>query len=627
MSDALLMNAVRLHQAGDLVGAERLYGAVLRANPRSAQALYLLGFIHSQRGQFDEAERLIGQSLQLNPQSPDAWYNRGCALQPLQRHADAVACFDRAVALKPDYDEAWTNRGVALLALKRHADAIQSFSRALALKPMDREALSNRGTALFEMKRYDEASADYDALFRLTPDFPYAVGNAALARAYCCDWRLLAEDRTRLHSGIQSGRAVVSPHASTLIIGDPDDQLRAAQVWVEQSCPESSASLWKGERYGHDRIRVAYLSADFHSHATAYLAAGLFEAHDKTLFETVAISFGPDDASGMRARLTKAFDRFIDVRDKTDAAAASLMRGMEIDIAVDLKGFTQDARPGILAFRPAPIQANYLGHPGTMGARYIDYLIADRRVVPDGRERHYSEKIVRLPDSYQCNDRQRRIAERTPSRAEEGLPDTGFVFCSFNGSFKITPEMFDVWMRLLKSVEGSVLWLLDDNPTAVRNLKREAEARGVSAQRLVFAPRRPLEEHLARHRLADLFLDTLPCNAHTTASDALWAGLPLLTCTGETFAARVAASLLSAVGLPELIVDSLEAYEALAIKLGRDPRALSQLKTRLAQHRDTAPLFDTEGFARHLESAYLTMWERAQKGLPAESFAVAATRQ
>ena len=327
-----------------------------------------------------------------------------------------------------------------------------------------------------------------------------------------------------------------------------------------------------GERYRHDRIRVAYLSADYHSHATSQLAAGLFDTHDKNRFETVAISFGPDDTSAMRGRLMRAFDRFIDVRDKSDGAAAALIREMEIDIAVDLKGFTQDGRPGILALRPAPVQVNYLGHPGTMGARYIDYLIADRRIVPDGHERHYSEKIVYLPDSYQANDRKRRIAERTPTRADEGLPETGFVFCSFNGSFKITPELFDIWMRLLKAVEGSVLWLLDDNPAAVRNLKREAEARGVSTQRLIFAPRRPVEEHLARHRLADLFLDTLPCNAHTTASDALWAGLPVLTCTGDTFAGRVAASLLSAVGLPELITDSLPSYEALAMKLARDPR-------------------------------------------------------
>ena len=626
MSDALLMNAVRLHQAGDLVGAERLYGAVLRASPKHAQALYLLGYVHFQREQYGEAERLIGQSLQINPRSPDAWYNRGCALQRLQRHAEAVSCFDRAVALKPDYDEAWTNRGAALLALRRHADALDSFNRALALKPHDLEALSNRGTTLLELKRYQETSADYDAIFKLAPNFPYAAGNAALARAYCCDWRQLDEDRRRLHAGLQAGRAIVSPHASTLIVADPADQLRAAQTWVAERCPESATPLWRGERYRHDKIRVAYLSADYHSHATAYLAAGLFEAHDKARFETAAISFGPDDASGMRARLTRAFDRFIDVRDKSDHAAAALLKDMEIDITVDLKGFTQDARPGIFAFRPVPVQVNYLGHPGTMGARYIDYLIADRRIVPEGHERHYSEKLVLMPDSYQANDEKRAIAQGSPTHAEEGLPDAGFVFCSFNGSFKITPELFDIWSRLLKAVAGSVLWLLDDNPAAVSNLKRETEARGISAQRLVFAPRKVLEEHLARHRLADLFLDTLPCNAHTTASDALWAGLPVLTCTGDTFAGRVAASLLHAVDLPELITDSLASYEALAMKLARDASALSALKAKLAAPRERAPLFDTARFTRHLEIAYVTMWERAQRGLPAESFAVAAAR-
>ncbi len=472
MSEALLINAVRLHQAGDLVGAERLYSAVLRANPRNAQALYLLGFIHSQRGQFEEAERLIGQSLQLNPQSADAWYNRGCALQGLQRHGEAVSCFDRAVALKPDYDEAWTNRGAALLALRQHTEAYLSFSKALALKPLDREALSNRGTTALELKRYEEASTDYDALFKLAPDFPYAAGNAALARAYCCDWRFLKQDRERLHAGLQDARAVVSPHASTLIVGDPVDQLRAARSWVAERCPELATPLWKGERYRHDRIRLAYLSADYHSHATAFLTAGLFEAHDKSRFETVAISFGPDETSAMRDRLANAFERFVDVRHLNDHSAAQAIRDMEIDIAVDLKGFTQDARPGILALRPAPVQVNYLGHPGTMGARYIDYLIADRRIVPEGHEPHYSEAVVCLPDSYQANDRKRRIAEHTPARTEEGLPDSGFVFCSFNIGCKITPELFDIWMRLLKTVDGSVLWLLDDNPAAV--LKSEA---------------------------------------------------------------------------------------------------------------------------------------------------------
>ncbi len=624
MSEALLKNAVRLHQAGDLAGAAQLYDAILRASPRHFQALYLLGFIHFQRGQFAQAEQLIGDAIAINPHSPDAFYNRGCALQGLQRHDEAFRCFDRAVALKSDYDEAWTNRGVALLALRRHAEALASFGRALALKPRDREALSNRGTTLFEVKRYEEAGADYEALLSLDPDFPYARGNAVLCRAYCCDWRSLKEDRARLHADVQKGRPALSPHASTLILDSPQDQLLSARTWVEARCPPVSRPLWRGEQYRHDKIRLAYLSADFYSHATAFLTAGLFECHDRKRFETIAVSFGPDDKSRMRARLNRAFDRFLDVREKSDSEVAGLLKDMEIDIAVDLKGFTQDARPSILAFRPAPIQLNYLGHPGTMGAPYIDYIVADRMIIPAGQEIYYSEKIVYLPDSYQANDKERRIAPRTPSRREAGLPETGFVFCSFNSAYKITPEMFDVWMRLLKGVEGSVVWLLDDNPAAVRNLRREAEARGVASSRLIFASRKDLENHLARQSLADLFLDTLPCNAHTTASDALWAGLPVLTCIGATFAGRVAASLLSAIGLPELITDSLQAYEARALALALEPSELAAVKAKLLKNRSSASLFDTARFARNLETAYISMLERHQRGHPPECFAVGA---
>ena len=624
MSEALLKSAVSLHQAGDLVGAARLYEAILRASPRHFQALYLLGFIHFQRGQFGQAEQLIGDAIAINPLSPDAFYNRGCALQGLRRHEEALRCFDQAVALKPDYDEAWTNRGVALLALRRHGAALASFDRALALKPRDREALSNRGTALFELKRYEESGADYEALLSLDRDFAYARGNAVLCRAYCCDWRSLIEDRARLHADVQNGRPALSPHASTLISDSPRDQLFSARNWVQARCPPAAAPLWRGERYRHDKIRLAYLSADFHCHATAFLTAGLFECHDRKRFETVAVSFGLDDKSAMRARLRRAFDRFLDVREKNDSEVAGLLKDMEIDIAVDLKGFTQDARPSILAFRPVPLQLNYLGHPGTMGAPYIDYIVADRMIVPAGHEGNYSERVVHLPDSYQANDAKRRIAPLTPSRREAGLPETGFVFCSFNSAYKIAPEMFDVWTRLLKSVEGSVLWLLDDNPWAVRNLRHEAEARGVAPSRLIFAPRQGLEEHLARQRLADLFLDTLPCNAHTTASDALWAGLPVVTCIGTTFAGRVGASLLSAIALPELITDSLSAYEARALSLAQEPSGLAAVKAKLLKNRDTTPLFDTGRFTRNLEAAYFSMLERQQRGEAPESFAVGA---
>jgi protein O-GlcNAc transferase len=371
-------------------------------------------------------------------------------------------------------------------------------------------------------------------------------------------------------------------------------------------------------------VRIAYLSADFHRHATAYLMAELFERHDRSRFEIIGVSFGVDDKSEMRKRLVAAFDQFYDVRRKSDEEVAKLLHDRQVDIAIDLKGYTTDSRPGFLAYRPTPIQASYLGFPGTMGAEFIDYIIADETVVPFEHQPFYAEKIVHLPDCYQVNDTKRKIAERMPTRQEVELPEEGCVFCCFNNNWKITPEVFGVWMRLLHAVEGSVLWLLGDNESAERNLRKEAQARGIDPARLVFAGRLPLEDHLARHRLADLFLDTLPYNAHTTASDALWVGLPVVTRLGESFAGRVAASLLNAIGLPELVTHSIEDYEALALRLAKDPSLLEGYRNRLATNRLTHPLFDTDRFRRHIEAAYLQMWEIWQRGEQPRSFAVEA---
>jgi len=620
MSEALFRDAVRSHQGGDLADAARLYGAVLSADPRHFQALYLLGFVRYQQGAFDQAEKLIGDAVKINPNSPDAFYNRGCALQRLQRAAEAVSCFDSAVRLKPDYDEAWTNRGVALLALRGYTDALSSFDRALSIKPRDLETLSNRAGALFELKRYEEAADAYAKLLAIAPDFPYALGTEVLCRAYACDWRAIDKDRALLATALSAGKPVLQPHAATLLLKDEKLQLQCARLWVAERCPAAQVPLWRGERYRHDKIRLAYLSADFHTHATAYLIAGVFEAHDKTRFEATAMSFGPNDKSEMRGRLERSVDRFMDMSGKSDHEIADLLRRMEIDIAVDLKGHTQDARPGVLALRPAPVQVNYLGHPGTMGADYIDYLIADEIVIPREARGNYQEQVVYLPGSYQANDAQRHIADRTPSRAEEGLPVDGFVFCSFNSCYKITPEIFAIWMRLLRDVQGSCLWLFQDNLDAARNLKREAKASGVDASRVIFAARKPLAEHLARQKLADLFLDTLPCNAHTTASDALWVGLPVLTCKGTTFAGRVAASLVSAVGLSDLIVSSLDEYETLARRIASDKTMLKELKAKLARNSVTSSLFDAPKITRNLERAFENMIDRCRRGLAPASF-------
>ena len=626
MNDALLANAVRTHQAGNLGEATRLYAAVLDVSPQNFHALYLLGFVHFQQGHYADAARRMGEAVRINPHAPDAFYNLGCALQYLQRHEEAVAAFTRAAALKPDYADALINLGVTLLALKRHQDAIASFDAALVLAPNDAEALSNRATALFETKRYAEAAAGYERLISAVPDFPYALGNLVLARAWCCDWKKCTDDRARLDMEIMAGKRAMSPHGGTLILDDANAQLRCASIWVADRCPPSASPLWRGEVYRHEKIRVAYLSADFYAHATAFLIAGVFEAHDRNRFEISLVSFGRDDQSEMRSRLARGCGRFIDAAAKSDMEIAAMLRRMEIDIAVDLKGFTEGCRPGIFAQRPAPLQINYLAHPGTMGADYLDYIIADAVVIPPEHRSHYSERIAYLPDCYQANDSKRRMKQKSLTRAGAGLPEVGFVFACFNNSYKITPAIFDIWMRLLGAVDGSVLWLLEDNATAVAHLKAEAEARGVSASRLIFALRINAEDHLARQTLADLFLDTLPCTAHTTASDALFAGLPLLTVLGTTFAGRVAASILRAIGLPELVAPSLADYENRALSLARDSAMLADIKQKLARNRETSPLFDTAHFTRNLEAAFQIMWDRYQRGERPADISVAHAR-
>jgi predicted O-linked N-acetylglucosamine transferase (SPINDLY family) len=430
---------------------------------------------------------------------------------------------------------------------------------------------------------------------------------------------------------------VSSPFTFLAIPTSSADQLQTARTFVADQV--SFPTLWRGEIYSHDRIRIGYFSADFRRHPVGYLAVGLLEQQDKSRFETTAISFGPDDGSDLRNSIKSAVENFVDVRNMPDRTVAEFIREREIDIIVDLTGLTHDNRFGVLLRRVAPIQVNFLGYPATMGADFMDYIIADPTIIPKEHFPFYSEQVVWLPDTYQPNayrlnenkhhisHNERRISQRVPSRAECNLPEAAFVFCCFNGSYKINPVIFDVWMRLLRAVPDSVLWLSKPNQTAEANLGKEAELRGVSRERIIFAPRlAEVSDHLARLRQADLFLDTLPYNAHTTASDALWAGLPVLTCAGETFAGRVAASLLRAVGLHELVTTSLEDYEGLVLKLAHDPSFLQAIKAKLVRNRDTYPLFDIARFTQHIEAAYVTMWQRYQRREEPQAFAVAPIR-
>ena len=534
----------------------------------------------------------------------------------MKRLEEALASCDKAIALKPDFAAAYFNRGNALKELKRFEGALASYDKAIALKPDYVEAYYNRGSALSNLKRYDEAFATYDKAFALNSDLTAVEGNRLHAKMRLCDWSNFDSECAHLISSIRNGNVNTVPFPFLTIPSSSAEQLQCAKLWVANKFPPSDTPIWLGERYDHKRIRIAYLSADFREHATSLLMAGMFECHDKSRFDITAVSFGHNDNSAMRQRLEASFDRFIDSNRYSDNQIADLVRSLEIDLLVDLKGFTADSRTSIFAKRPAPIQINYLGYPGTMGAQYIDYIIADRIVIPKDQREFYSEKIAYLPNSYQVNDSKRSIAHKALMRTELGLPPKGFVFCCFNNSYKVTPRIFDCWMRILKQVEGSVLWLFEDNAKAAINLRKDAVAQNVDTERLIFAKRLPLPDHLTRHRLADLFLDTLPCNAHTTASDALWAGLPVLTCLGATFAGRVAASLLNAVNLPELITTTLEAYEQIAIDLGNHPEKLAIIKRKLADNRLTTPLFDTKLFTKHIEAVYTAMYGRHQAGLP-----------
>jgi predicted O-linked N-acetylglucosamine transferase (SPINDLY family) len=422
---------------------------------------------------------------------------------------------------------------------------------------------------------------------------------------------------------VKNKKPNTSPFVLLGISASPDDQLQCAKSWVAEKWPLSKKAIWQGERYKHDRIRIAYVSADLRQHPVSFLIAGMLECHDKSRFDVTGISLGPDESSEIRQRLKSAFEHFIDAETFGDEHIAKLVRSAEVDILVDLMGFTTDSRTGIFARRPAPIQINYLGFPGTMGAKYIDYILADRVVIPEEARECYSENAVYLPDSFMANDSKRKVSARLPRRSDCNLPETGFVFCSFNNGHKIVPETFNIWMSLLRQLDNGVLWLSNTNETAIRNLRREAQNRGVDPSRLVFAERVALnEDHLARHKLADLFLDTLPYNAHTSASDALWAGLPVLTCLGQTFAGRVAASLLNAIDLPELITTTPEAYEQMAIDLATHPDKLAIIKRKLAGNRLAAPLFNTRLYTRHIEAAYTAMYERHQAGLPPDHIIV-----
>jgi protein O-GlcNAc transferase len=593
-----------LYLLGSTYLFEGRYADALAPLAQAAQHLkrrgvgYRLGHCHLALGELARAEEALRREARAYPESANAHNTLGVVLVQQGRTTEALGAFRAALRADPAHAEASNNAGNALHALVRDEEALPYLQRAASSQPQFADAHMNLGLVLHALQRYDEAVAAFSRVLELAPGTPYALGAAVWSKLFACDWRELDDQIASLRAQVRELPA--APFTLIAVSEDPEEQRHAAQLHLRQSA--TPAPLPPPPRYAHEKIRLAYLSADFHQHATAQLMARLFELHDRSRFEVIAVSYGGDDGSAMRQRLVRAFDRFVDARDMPDAEAARMLRQHEVDIAVDLKGHTAHSRMSILASRPAPVQATYLGYPGTTAAPYIDYVLADRVVIPLEHQRFYSEKVIYLPDSYQVNDTTVEIAQSTPSRAELALPDNAFVFCCFNNIFKLLPAMFDVWMRILAARPDSVLWLLEPLPGARRNLIAAARARGIDPGRLVFAPRAALAEHLARQRRADLFLDTVPYNAHTTASDALRAGLPVLTCLGSTFAGRVGASLLHAVGMPELIAPNLAEYERMALELSTEA-----LKEKLARNLPTSALFDSERTCRAIEAAYEEM--------------------
>jgi protein O-GlcNAc transferase len=600
------------------------FDRALTLRPRSQEILYNRANSLQSLGRLEEALRDYDAVLAADSTYAEAHNNRGCVLEKIGRYAEALASLEAALTLRSDFTDAWYNRGNVLLKLTRFSDAVDSYDRVLVVEPERADAWNNRGNALLFLQHYDQAIEAFERTLRLDPDNWTAFALLASCQLNVCNWpetsRLGEQAKIASRAGDWSR---LDPLGALHYLDDPADHLNYSRHWLGHFVPERPQPLPARTITRSDKIRVAYLSSDFRNHPVARAIVRLIELHDRSRFDCIGVSFGSVDTSDIRARIVAGFDQFHDVKSESDLAVAELVQRQGIDIVVSLNGHTMGTRPGILAYRPAPIQVTYLGYAGTVGADFIDYILADETVLPFDRQPFYCEKIVQLPGAYHLCDETREVSPRTPSRSELGLPERSFVFCCSNQPGKLSAPVFDVWMRLLTNVNGSVLWLSHMNDAARANLHRETAARGVSPDRVIFARREErVEDHLARHRQADLFLDTLPYNAHSTAIDALWAGLPVLTCAGRAFAGRVGASLLQAAGLPELIARNLEEYEGLARKLANDPPLLQSIRAKLAQNRSTCRLFDVERSCRDIEAAYATMRDIHLRGEPPRSFRV-----
>jgi predicted O-linked N-acetylglucosamine transferase (SPINDLY family) len=589
------------------------YDRAIELKPDYAEAYSNRGNVFNELNKCEEALINYDKAIELKPEYAEAYSNRGNVLKELKLFEEALSSYDRAIHFKPDSFDAHLQRGVVLKELKRFGDALVSYNIAIELKRDFTDAYYSRGVLFKELNLLEDALLNFQIVFSLNPNYPFIKGNLIHSMMYMNKWDSLYELLDSINNDVLEGKSSASPFGYQGICNSPKLLSQAAKIFSLVNFPSQIKPIKKIKK---NKIKIGYLCGEFRNQATSILMINLWESHNKNKFELIGFDNGWNDGSHIRDRIEKAFDKLINISGMSDLSVASLINDESIDILINLNCFFGLQRNKIFAYKPAPIQVNYLGFPGTLGVDYMDYIIADKTVIPVYSQEHYSEKIVYLPNSYQVNDTQREIADNLFTKEEMGLPKEGFVFCCFNNNYKITPHTFDGWVRILKGIEGSVLWLLEDNSNAGINLRKEAQARGLDPNRLVFAKRMKPPEHLARHKLADLFLDTFPYNGHTTASDALWAGLPVLTHMGESFASRVAASLLKAIEIPELITTTQAQFEVTAIELATNQAKLKDIKNKLDCNRLTTSLFDTSQFTKHIEEAYVQMYKRYQSDLP-----------
>lgn len=611
--DALVNKGKLLYELMKFSEAIECFSLAMSIDNSVIEAFIGLGSSLFRIKEIDKALSVFQHAHSKEPRNPVLLNAYANLLKDINRYDDALQKISQALRIKPKYSEALNNMGIILSIIGRNEEAVTIFDKAIELNAEYAEAYYNKGVAFQELKKTVNAISCYERALQINPHAEVWKGALIHAKMYSCAWGQFDEEIVKLMNDVFAGKYIVQPFCLIALTDSPSAHFKAAQTFA------SKQEFAIGQRpllSGGAKIKIGFVSSDFRNHPMPQVIGEIIERHDRSRFIVCGFSLLPDDGSSMSANIRGSFDEFYDCHLLHSGQVQDMIRRAKIDILIDLNGYTNHSRPEIFAGRPAPIQVSYIGYVGTMGVDFIDYMIGDKIVFPEGAADYYSEKLVRMPNSYYCRDRRLKPSSAIQKRIDHRLPDDRFVFCCFNGAYKILPSMFDCWMRILKSVDGSVLWLLNDHPAATKNLQLEAEARGVSSERIVFAPKMSLPDHLARHSCADLFLDTLPCNAHTTASDALWAGLPVLTHCGEAFAGRVAASLLNAVGLPELITRSEAEYETMAIRLAKDPDELATLRRRLAQNKLSSKLFDTPLYVKHLESAFEAMYERYQSGLP-----------